>query len=81
MVLTDGDGEADIQLAADRDDGVGVEATVGPHGELSFDTGVAHPSLQFHAGGERRPERCESRPARSRAISTSPVPAATASNG
>ena len=47
MVLTDGDGEADIQLAADRDDGVGVEATVGPHGELSFDTGVAHPSHSF----------------------------------
>ena len=30
LVQADGDGEADIQLAADRDDGVGVEAAVGP---------------------------------------------------
>ena len=44
MVLADGDGEADIQLAADRDDGVGVEAAVSPHRELSFGPGVAHPS-------------------------------------
>ena len=29
-VLADGDGEADIHLAADRDQGVGIEATVGP---------------------------------------------------
>ena len=44
MVLADGDGEADIQLAAERDHGVGVEAAVGPHRELSFGPGVAHPS-------------------------------------
>ena len=43
MVLPDGDGEADIQLAADRDDGVGEEAAVGPHGELSCGPGLAHP--------------------------------------
>ena len=47
MVLTDGDGETDIQLAADRDDGVDVEAAVGPHGELSRGPGVAHPSHSF----------------------------------
>ena len=43
MVLADGDGEADIQLAADRDDGVGVEPAVGPHRELPCGPGVAHP--------------------------------------
>ena len=47
MVLTDGDGEADIQLAADRDDGVGLEAAVGPHGELSCGPGVAHPPYRL----------------------------------
>ena len=43
MVLPNGDGETDILLAADGDDGVGVEAAVGPHRELSFGPGVAHP--------------------------------------
>ncbi len=47
MVLPNGDGETDIQLAADRDDGVGVEAAVGPHCELSRGPGVAHPSHSF----------------------------------
>ena len=42
-MLADGDGEADIQLAADRDDGVGVEPAVGPHRELPCGPGVAHP--------------------------------------
>ena len=46
-MLADGDGEADIQLAADRDDGVDVEAAVGPHRELSCGPGVAHPSHSF----------------------------------
>ena len=46
-VLPNGDGETDIQLAADRDDGVGVEAAVGPHREWSFGPGVAHPSYSF----------------------------------
>ena len=32
-VLTDGDGEADIHFAADHDQGVGIEAAVGAHGE------------------------------------------------
>ena len=35
LVLADGDGEADIHLAADGDDGVGIEAAVGPHRESS----------------------------------------------
>ena len=43
LVLADGDGEADIQPAADRDNGVGVEAAVSPHRELAFGPGVAHP--------------------------------------
>ena len=34
-VLADGGGEADIHLSADGDDGVGIEAAVGPHRELS----------------------------------------------
>ena len=41
--LADGDGEADIHPAAGGDDGVGVEAAVGPHRELSPGPGVAHP--------------------------------------
>ena len=44
LVLADGDGGADLRLAADGDDGVGVEAAVGPHRELSRGTGVAHPT-------------------------------------
>ena len=47
MVLPNGDGETDIQLAADRDDGVGVEAAVGPHRELSRGLGVAHPPYRL----------------------------------
>ena len=41
-MLADGDGEADIQLAADGDHGVGIEAAVDPHRELSGGSGVAH---------------------------------------
>ena len=40
-VLSDGDGEADIHLATDGNDGVGIEAAVGPHRERSR-SGVAH---------------------------------------
>ena len=43
-VLADGDGEADIQLAAGGDDGVGIEAAVGPHRELPTGTGAAYPT-------------------------------------
>ena len=52
-MLADGDGEADIQLAAERDDGVVVEAAVSPHRELSRGPGVAHPShrLPQEVGG------------------------------
>ena len=42
FVLSDGDGVADIRLAADGDDGVGIEAAVGPHRELTSGSGVAH---------------------------------------
>ena len=42
-VLADGDGEADLRLPAGGDHGVGVEAAVGPHRELSPGSGVAHP--------------------------------------
>ena len=34
-MLADGDGVADIHFAADCDQGVGIEATVGAHGESS----------------------------------------------
>ena len=53
LVLPDGDGEADIGLAADRDDGVGVEAAVGPHREWSGGPAVAHSShrLPQEVGG------------------------------
>ena len=43
-MLADGDGEADLHLPADGDDAVGVEAAVGPHGEWSGGSGVAHSS-------------------------------------
>ena len=43
-MLADGDGEADVHLAADGDHGVGVEAAVGADGELSRGSGVAHPA-------------------------------------
>ena len=42
-VLADGDGVADIHCAADRDQGVGIEAAVGAHRELSPGPAVAHP--------------------------------------
>ena len=73
IVLADGDGEADIHFAADGDDGVGIEAAVGPHGELTRGTGVAHPPhlLAQEVGG---PRTVLARPSRSRNISTSPVP-------
>ena len=52
-VLADGDGEADIHCAADRDQGVGIEAAVGPHRELPSGPAVAHPShrLTQEVGG------------------------------
>ena len=43
-MLADGDGVAHIHLAADGDDGVGVEAAVSPHRELSPGPSVAHPA-------------------------------------
>ena len=81
FVLADGDGVADIHLAADGDDGVGIEAAVGPHRELAPGAGVAHSSHRLAqevggAAGGVGPAL-----SRSRAICTSPVPAAMASSG
>ena len=42
-MLADGAGEADIHPATDGDHGVGVEAAVGPHRELSLGPAVANP--------------------------------------
>ena len=47
FVLADDDGVADIHLAADRDQGVGIEAAVGAHRELSPGPTVAHPPHRF----------------------------------
>ena len=41
-MLADGDVEANLRLAADGDDGMGVEAAVGQHGEFSGGSGVTH---------------------------------------
>ena len=51
--MADGDGEADIHLAADDDQGVGIEAAVGPHRELSCSPSMAHPAhgLPQEVGG------------------------------
>ena len=46
-MLADGDGEAHVQLAADGDHAMGVEAAVGPHCELSPGPAVAHPPHRF----------------------------------
>ena len=43
LVLADGDGVADIHLTADRDQGVGIEAAIGPHRELPPGPAVAYP--------------------------------------
>ena len=79
-MLADGDGEADIRLAADLDHGVVIEAAVGPHRELSFGPGVAHPPYRLAQEVSGTPSS-GARPSLSRTISTSPVPAATASSG
>ena len=53
FVLADGDGEVDIHPAADGGHGVGIEAAVGPHGELPPGPGMAHPAhrLMQEVGG------------------------------
>ena len=78
-MLADGDGEAHIHLAADRDQGVGIEAAVGAHRELSCGSGMAHSPhrLTQEVGGAPNGVGAT----RSRDISTSPVPAAMASSG
>ena len=47
LVLADGDGVADIPVAAGGQHGVGVEAAVGSHRELSGGPSVAYPSHRF----------------------------------
>ena len=49
---------ADIRLSAGGHHGVGVEAAVGPHRELSPGPAVAHPPHRLNAGSGRRRERC-----------------------
>ena len=46
-MLADGDGEADLRPAADGDHGVGIEAAVGPHRELSLGPAAANPAHRF----------------------------------
>ena len=65
--------------AADGDESVGIEAAVGPHRELSPGPAVANPTHRFTQ--DAAPRAVLARPSRSRDISTSPVPAATASSG
>ena len=52
-MLADGDGEADLHFAADRDQGVSIEAAVGSHRELPPGPTVAHPAhrLTQEVGG------------------------------
>ena len=54
-MLADGDGEADLHLAADGDHSVGVEAAVGPHGEWPRGPGVAHSAHRFAQEVSRAP--------------------------
>ena len=56
-VLADGDGEAHVVAAAYGDDVVSVEAAVGPHGERSGGSGVAHPAQRLTRGSVLRPGR------------------------
>ena len=56
-MLSGGDGEADFRLAADGDHGVGVEAAVGPHGDLTRGTGMAHPTHRLPQEVGRAPSR------------------------
>ena len=80
LVQADGDGEADLRLATDGHHVMGVEAAVGAHRELSPGPAVAHPPHRLPQEVGRAPSGL-ARPFRSLAISTSPVPAATASSG
>ena len=46
-MLADGDGEADIHLTTDGDQGVGIEAAVGTHRERSGGASVTHSAHRF----------------------------------
>ena len=80
LVLADGDGEAQVHLAADGYHAMSVEAAVGPHRELPLG-----PAWRTRPTVSRRkwaaPRAVLARPSRSRDISTSPVPAAMANSG
>ena len=80
LALPDGDGVADIHLSTDLDQGMGIEAAVGPHRELSPGPAVADPPTVSRRKWAA-PRAVLARPSRSRDISTSPVPAAIASSG
>ena len=61
-MLADGDGVADIDPAADGDHGVGVEAAVGPHRELSPGPAVvARGTTAAIRGGLEWPRTCRQR--------------------
>ena len=78
FVLADGDGEAHVHPAADGYHAMSIEAAVGPHSEPPAGPGVAHrPTVSRRKWAA--PRAVLARPSRSRAISMSPVPAATAS--
>ena len=55
LAQADGDGEADFQLGAGLEHGVGVEAAVGPHRELPLGPGVAHPAQRLPQEMSRSP--------------------------
>ena len=55
LAQADGDGEADFHLGAGLDHGVGVEAAVGPHRELTLGPGVAHPAQRLPQEMSRSP--------------------------
>ena len=79
-MLAHGDGEADTHLAADGDDGMGVEAAVGPHRELTPGPGITHAAQRLPqevggAAGGVGPALTQP------GLRTSPVTAATARSG
>jgi len=60
---------------------VGIEATVGPHRELAGGPAYRTRPIALGQGSGRLPEPCWPDPRADGAISTSPVPGATASSG
>jgi hypothetical protein len=56
LVHADRDGEADAHLPADRDDLRGIEATIGPHRELSARARFADPADRLGQEVGRAPD-------------------------